>query len=402
MQHLKGDLGPVTAPLEARHRASGLNRRFSGGQAGFSDYIAHMRDMIFRVRSGEDAARLKKIVAGNAPFELKPAAGFTPGRHKQYQRGVLLIHGLTDSPYSMHHLADFFRDHGFRVMAILLPGHGTRPGDLLDVCWQEWAKSVAYGCDQLAAEADELYLAGYSAGGALSVHQSLLDSRVRGLFLFSPALDITHRAALANVHKLYSWIVPAARWATIKPDLDIYKYESFPKNAAAQLYALTQENSRLLQTRSIELPIFTAISQDDSSVIPAATLKFLSDAAHPLNHLVLYTTDATQLPPGIPPGQVELVNSRLPEQKILSSAHTGILQPPDDGHYGEQGEYSNCLHYYPNEMEKYNACLTNPRNAWQGEITESNLKAGLLRRLTYNPHFPALKISLQQFIDRLP
>jgi esterase/lipase len=402
MQHLEGDLGAVTAPLEARHRTSGLNRRFSGGQGEFPDYIAHMRDLILRVRSGEDASRLDKTVAGNAPFELKPAAAFPHGRHKLYRRGVLLVHGLTDSPYSMRHLANFFRDNGYRVMAILLPGHGTRPGDLLDISWREWAKSVAYGCDQLAAEVDELYLAGYSAGGTLSIHQSLLDQRVRGLFLFSPALDITHRAAWANMHKLYSWLFPVARWVSIKPDRDIYKYESFPKNAALQLYELTQETARLLQQHEIKVPIFTVASLDDASVITPATLEFLAAAAHPLNHLVLYTTDTSQLPPGIPPGQIELVNSSLPGQKILSSAHTAILQPADDEHYGEHGEYANCLHYYPHEMEKYKACQQHPHDIWQGEITESNLKTELLQRLTYNPHFAALMVSLKQFIDHLP
>lgn len=408
MQHLEGDLGSVTVPLEARHRASGLNSRFSGGKPEFADYIAHMRDMIFRIRSGEDATRLEKTVAGNAPFEFKPAAGSTHGKHRLYRRGVLLIHGLTDSPYSMRHLAAFFRDNGFRVMAILLPGHGTRPGDLLDVTWQEWAKAVAYGCDQLAAEVDELYLSGYSAGGTLSVYQSLHDQRVRGLFLFSPALDITHRAAWAKVHKLYSWIFPVAKWVTIKPDRDIYKYESFAKNAAAQLYALTQETHRQLQTHALNLPIFTATSLEDTSAITDATLQFMAAEHHPLNRLVLYTANTKLIPPGIPPEQVELVNSQLPEQKILSSAHTAILQPPEDEHYGEHGEYANCLHYYPNDMEKYEACINPhpgsvPSDIWHGEITENNLKAALLlRRLTYNPHFSELKLSLKQFIDRLP
>lgn len=402
MQHLEGDLGSVTPPLEARHRTSGLNSRFNGGQADFSAYIADTRDMIFRARSGEDAAYLEKIIAGNTPFELKPAAGFTPGHKKIYRRGVLLIHGLTDSPYSMRHLADIFREKDFRVMAILLPGHGTQAGDLLDVTWQEWAKAVAYGCDKLAAEVDDLYLAGFSAGGVLSVHQSLDDSRVRGLFLFSPALEITHRAAWANFHKLYSWIYPVAKWVSIKPDRDIYKYESFPKNAAAQLYALTRVTSHQLQTQPVEIPVFTAVSQNDTSVLTASTLKFMADAHNPLNRLLLYTTDPSQRPPGIPEEQITLVDSRVPEQKILSAAHTAIVQPPDDEHYGENGDYINCLHYYPDEMEKYDTCLTHPHDCWQGEITESNLKVKLFRRLTYNPHFAELKIALTQFIDRLP
>jgi len=84
----------------------------------------------------------------------------------------------------MRHLAALFQANGFRVMAVLLPGHGTQPGDLLDTRWQEWARTIAYGTDRLAAEADEVYLAGYSAGAALSIYQSLQDKRVRGLFCF--------------------------------------------------------------------------------------------------------------------------------------------------------------------------------------------------------------------------
>ncbi len=75
----------------------------------------------------------------------------------------------------MRHLAEFFLENGFRVMAVLLPGHGTQPGDLLEVTWQEWAKTVAYGAYKLAEEVDEVYLAGYSTGATLSVYQSLRD-----------------------------------------------------------------------------------------------------------------------------------------------------------------------------------------------------------------------------------
>ena len=183
-------------PLEPRHRPSGLNSHFNANRLAFAEYVARNRDMLYRAHAG--AADLQKIVDGNAPFELKPPACFPAGRQKPYRRGVLLTHGLTGSPYSMRHLAEFFRDNGFRVMAVLLPGHGTQPGDLLEVTWQEWAKAVAYGAYKLAEEVDEVYLAGYSIGGALSVYQSLRDDRVRGLFLFSPAIKITPSGAVGQ------------------------------------------------------------------------------------------------------------------------------------------------------------------------------------------------------------
>ncbi|MDD2914064.1 MAG: alpha/beta fold hydrolase [Gallionella sp.] len=392
----------TSAPsLEARHHPSGLNTGFNGGGLTFADYVTRTRDMLAKAHANMPAADRAKIIDGNAPFELKPTAGDFVGQKKPYRRGVLLTHGLTDSPYFMRPLAEFFRRNGFRVMAILLPGHGTQPGDLLDVRWQDWAEAVAYGTDRLAEEVDEVYLAGLSAGGALSIHQSLCDARVQGLFVFSPALKISPRAKWANLHKLYSWLIPQAKWVNIMPDRDIYKYESFPKNTAAQMYALTQTISEQTLLHKLNIPVFAAASADDTTVEPTATLNFMMRMPHPSGKLVLYTTDHDEHTKGFPSGKLELVNSVLTEQKILSSAHTAIVLPATDPHYGAAGEYANCIHYYPGDMEKYAACLEHPEQAWQGEITEQNLKAGILRRLMYNPNFAALEASLRRFIEKL-
>lgn len=358
--------------------------------------------MIAQAHVGLDAGGLRRIVEGNAPFELIPPAGYPPGKDKIYRRGILLTHGLSDSPYFMRYLAAFFQENGFRVMAVLLPGHGTRPGDLLDVRWQEWAKAVSYGVDKLAFEVDEVYLAGFSAGGALSVYQSICDQRVRGLFLFAPALKISSNAAWANAHKAYSWLAPSAKWLSIKPDTDIYKYESFPKNAAAQMHALTLAVRGLMAKSKVQIPVFAAVSQDDATVISAATVQFMAHAPHPANKLVYYFSNADKIPADLAAGKIDCVNSVFPQLRIISSAHTAIVLPSEDAYYGEHGEYCNCIHYYPGEMGKFSACKRQPEQALRGEITEENLKAGTLRRLMYNPNFDTLKASMRKFIDSLP
>ena len=388
--------------VEARHLPSGFNTQFDGAQLPFAEYLARTRGMLAQVHAGKPEGERKKRIEGNSPYQLWPSGDYPHGLEKPFQRGVLLTHGLTDSPYFMRYLATFFQENGFRVMAILLPGHGTQPGDLLDVSWQEWAKAVAYGADQLAAEVDEIYLAGYSAGCALSINQCLQDQRVRGLFLFSPALKVSPRAARAHWHKFYSWLYPAAKWVGLKPDKDLYKYESFPKNAAAQMHMLTQIVDAQLKIHQLKVPVFAATSQDDSTALCAATIAFMSQARHPISKLVLYVTNNQTVLQDFPANKLELVNSVFPAQKILSSSHTGVVLPPEDPHYGKAGEYSNCVHYYPADMGKYNACNERPTEVLQGELTAENLTAGTLRRLMYNPNFSALKQSLKQFIDSLP
>ena len=401
--------------LKTRHQPSSFNTHFDGGaQLPFAEYLSRTRDMLTKAHADKPEAEQIKRINGNAPFQLWPLGSYSQGLKKPFRRGVLLTHGLTDSPYFMRYLATFFQENGFRVMAILLPGHGTQPGDLLEVNWQEWAQAVAYGTNQLAAEVDEVYLAGYSAGCALSINQSLHDQRVRGLFLFSPALKVSPRAARAHWHKFYSWFYPAAKWVSLKPDKDSYKYESFPKNAAAQMHTLTQVVNAQLQTHQLDIPVFAAASQDDTTALSAATISFMAQTPHPVSKLVLYTTNTAAVLQDFPANKLERINSVFPAQKILSSAHTAVVLPPDDPHYGiggigrlggmgeTAGDYSNCVHYYPADMEKYNACNERPTEVLQGELTAENLNVGTLRRLMYNPNFTALKASLKQFIDSLP
>ncbi len=376
--------------LGLRHQSSGVNARFIGGGLSFAVYVQRTQAMLRQVHEGKNEQ--EDIVAGNSPFELLPTGSFEKGRDKPYRRGILLTHGLTDSPYHMRHLAAFFQRMGFRVMAVLLPGHGTQPGDLLDVRWQEWEKALIYGADTLAAEVDELYLGGLSTGAALSVLQSSKDERVRALFLFSPAFKITSLAKWANLHRLYSRFLPKEAWVDVMQDRDWYKYESFCKNAAAQMYALTQA----LPKGGAKIPVFAAASADDATVQSSATLRFMYRARHVGSRLVWYATKK------IEQQNIEWVNSALAEQRVLSSAHTAIVMPPEDVHYGANGNYVNCLHYYENDKKNYHACCARGPETWLGEVSARNLQRGVVRRLTYNPHYAAMEASMQKFIETLP
>jgi esterase/lipase len=388
--------------LELRHQPSGLNSGFCHGQSSFADYVATSRDMLHRAHAGKAPAGMEKAVEGNAPFELMPQGAFSPGRSKPFRRGILLVHGLTDSPYFMRPMAEFFRNMGFRVMAVLLPGHGTQPGDLLDMRWQEWAKTVEFGAHCLAQEADEVYLGGYSAGATLAMRHSLLDSRVCGVFLFSPALRVTRRASLANLHNLYSWLRPAAKWVNIQADADIYKYESFPKNAAFQMHALIADLRARMKGGGLDIPVFAAASADDATVDATATVEFMARTRHACSRLVYYTTDTIQPLAHVDAKRVELVNSAVPAQNIVSFSHLSILLPAEDPHYGSGGEYSNCLHYYPHDMDSFTVCRSHSPDVLQGEVAGKHTPAGVMRRLTYNPHYAQLEASMREFIWNLP
>ena len=68
-----------------------------------------------------------------------------------------------------------------------------------------------------------------------------------------------------------------------KPDRDLYKYESFTKNSAAQMYALIRALKAKLQQQKLNIPIFAVASADDKTVKAAAIAEFMSHQTNPCN-----------------------------------------------------------------------------------------------------------------------
>ena len=67
-----------------------------------------------------------------------------------------MVHGLTDAPYAVRDLAQFFQQQGFYVLAMQLPGHGTRPGDLLDIRWQDWLRAHQQQLELLKSQFEQV------------------------------------------------------------------------------------------------------------------------------------------------------------------------------------------------------------------------------------------------------
>src|SRR5690606_24290937 len=111
---------------------------------------------------------IEKLVAMRAPYELLP----DPARCADGERsGFVLIHGLTDSPYLVRSVAESLHERYpcALLRGLLLPGHGTVPGDTLKVGRDEWRAAVSYGVESVDAEVDAVYLVGFSLGTALAL-----------------------------------------------------------------------------------------------------------------------------------------------------------------------------------------------------------------------------------------
>ena len=198
---------------------------------------------------------------------------------------ALLIHGLTDSPYSMKALADSLHARGFDVTVLRLPGHGTLPSMMVEMSHRDWRAAVRIAARDVAsrvAPGQPFYIGGYSTGGTLALQYSLdaLDDaalrRPDRVLLISPAIEITRVAALASIIDFFS-IVPIpllekVRWQNINSEFDPYKFNSFPVNASRQVNRSTRalQESLLRARESGRLkqlpPVVTWQSVVDSTV----------------------------------------------------------------------------------------------------------------------------------------
>ena len=66
--------------------------------------------------------------------------------------GALLLHGLSDSPYSLRAVGQLMHEAGAHVVGLCLPGHGTAPAGLLDVTAADWRAAVQLAARDLRAK----------------------------------------------------------------------------------------------------------------------------------------------------------------------------------------------------------------------------------------------------------
>jgi alpha-beta hydrolase superfamily lysophospholipase len=219
---------------------------------------------------------------------------------------ILLVHGLSDSPYSMRALGERLHARGFHVVGLRLPGHGTAPAGLLDVHWQDFAAALRLAARDLAQRTGAgkpLHIVGYSMGAALAVEYAL--SRAHGedlpavtrMALLSPAIGVSPAAVLAVWQKRAGVLlgIDKLAWTEIVPEYDPYKYNSFTANAGEQMHAITRSIAELLDRAAgsgapAEFPRILAFqSVADATVsTPALIAAFFRSAVPGRHELVLF------------------------------------------------------------------------------------------------------------------
>ena len=233
----------------------------NSGVSTFEEYLA-LEDRLFR-ELDDKVIRQTDWGPRDEINRFQPGSVSDPG---QWQRNwnrsflleaqearasVLLLHGMSDSPYSLKSIGEALHADGLNVLGLRLPGHGTAPSGLLDIAWQDMFAATELGVRHLHDMAPDrpVYVVGYSNGAALAVLYALRqveDNRlpkVAAVSVLSPAIGITPAAAYAR------WVIRLGHvlglqklaWNSVLPEYDPYKYSSFAVNAGYVTYQLTQQ-----------------------------------------------------------------------------------------------------------------------------------------------------------------
>ncbi len=359
---------------------------------------------------------------------------------------VLLLHGLSDSPYSLRALALTFYQQGYYVLGLRLPGNGTAPSGLVTAKWQDMASAVELAVAHVAQQIETqqpIYLVGYSMGAALAVNyslQALQDETLadaEALVLVSPAIGVSEIAALAVWQSRLAFLFGMEKlaWNSIGPEFDPYKYTSFAINAGDQMYRLTLEIGDKMEAvnatnGTADFPRTMALLSLADATVPtkAVVTQLFDKLKNKGNELVLYDLNRHEdIIVFIKDDPIVEYRELLQRQRlnfnlslfsniatdsyavlekkwsshdgskvvvqtdmvwpdhIYSLSHVAMPFPPTDSLYGSEPEQKAGLHIGLLDSK--------------GEKGLLSIRAGDLLRLRYNPFYSSMEAKIMAFIE---
>lgn len=351
----------------------------------FTDYIEQCKAYIRKKRNDEyPTTMFEHIVEANSPFEFKPPVTQTP-----YTTGLLFIHGLLDSPFTMRELASRCAENNMLCRGVLLPGHGSTPQDLMHAHYKDWIKTVDHGVQLLSQDAKQIFLVGYSTGATLAVYHALNNSGIAGIILIAPAIKL--KFPIDPYFRLLPYINYFSEnrfWIKKTIEVDYTKYRSIPYHAVLQVSKLTK---KITNTAPLSCPLFMGVSKDDETISADAAIHFFNTHHHPKNKLIIYTPQSKNQGNGRVVERCSLFN----DANIDNFSHRSLLFTQNNMHYGKQGDFVFASH--PQPHTRYGAYIGVIGRCY-ALLHSLNLTSESRKELTYNPDFDFLSEEIVKFV----
>jgi len=238
------------------------------------------------------ALRSRSIPEADSVQRWSTGSVWLPGRGERARTAACLIHGFTGSPAEFRWMANYLHGLGFSVLAVLLPGHGTDPADMLITDETDWLQGVLDGCMALqSAGVEQIIPVGFSMGAllALQLTQAGLDVDIPGVVCLAAPLDLGNRGA-AKLARWMQYVVKYVRkkrpreWSWL--EMEAGGYPVMPVPAVVRLLRLVRQVEKTIH--QVRVPLFVGHGSMDRTALPGGSLRLYRDAASRHKELQLY------------------------------------------------------------------------------------------------------------------
>lgn len=206
---------------------------------------------------------------------------------------LLMVHGFTGSPSEFRRLGYFLNDMGYSVEALQLPGHGTRPEDMIKTRWPDWWSHVRDTHDRLMDNGFQKVVAiGHSMGGLLSLMLAV-ERQLHAVVSLSTPIYIHARTPVLAPFLQYMIRYVSKRPSNDFKRLESCSYDRTPVPCVVSLQRLLRRVKGLLG--QVSAPLFIAQGGRDATVhrrsadylyrsvtSPAKEIKYYPDGSHSL------------------------------------------------------------------------------------------------------------------------
>jgi carboxylesterase len=190
---------------------------------------------------------------------LKPEAPFFL---RSGRIGCLLLHGFTGTPYALRELGERLYKQGITVLAPLLPGHGSKPKNLLRVSYNDWLQVCREQLEIIKNHCENVTIIGLSMGGTLGLYLAA-EQRVSGVVSLSAPIHEADfkRPGYSMIRRVTYW----PKWRSlIKPYQPELGYRWYPLRAVESFFDLLSATRERLPC--VTCPLLIMHSKQDGRV----------------------------------------------------------------------------------------------------------------------------------------
>lgn len=228
---------------------------------------------------------------------------------------ALLVHGFPGTPAEMRPLGQAFKEAGWTVEGVLLPGFGPNIGTLERRSFNDWIDAVKKSFEALRQKHEQIVIVGNSMGGALALLLAT-EQRPAGLVLLAPFWSLGNK-----------WL--GILWPALK--LIVRNYKPFKRAD----FSAPEVRRALSRT-------FSGVDLDDAEVqqrlrqltIPVKSL----EQVHELGRRAFRKAPSVEAPklviqgcrdPVVPPERTRLLVSRFPKNTQYQEVNGGhdLVEP---------------------------------------------------------------------------